>query len=138
MKINNAGFGRRRWFAGSLLLVGSIALGGCATFSKDGGLDGVKSLAQQHIKQEVAWPKTEAEQKAMAARVDELLQKELDAESAVQVALFNNKGLQASFYELGISEADVVQAGRLPNPKFSMLYARSNGDYKKSDDNNGQ
>jgi outer membrane protein TolC len=44
--------------------------------------------------------------------------------------LLNNKDLQASFYQLGISEADVVQTGRLPNPKFSMLYARNNGDYK--------
>ena len=24
----------------------------------------------------------------------------------------------------------MVQAGRLPNPKFGMLYARNNGDYK--------
>ena len=130
MSINNTGFGRRYWPASYLLLASSIALGGCATFSKDGGLDGVKSLTQQHIRQEVAWPKTESEQKIIAARVDELLQKELDVESAVQLALFNNKGLQASLYELGISEADMVQAGRLPNPKFSMLYARNNGDYK--------
>jgi len=48
----------------------------------------------------------------------------------VQIALLSNKGLQASLFELGISEAEVVQAGRLPNPKFSMLYARHNGDYK--------
>lgn len=130
MSMNNTGSGRGPWFAGSWLLASSIALGGCATFSKDGGLDGVKSLTQQHIGQEVAWPKTAAEQKIIASRVDELLKNELDVESAVQVALFNNKALQASLYELGISEADVVQAGRLPNPKFSMLYARNNGDYK--------
>lgn len=131
MSTNNKGFGCRNWPASSLLwLAGSMALAGCATFSKDGGLDGVKSLTQQHIQQEVAWPRTEAEQKMIAARVDELLQKELDVESAVQVALFNNKGLQASLYGLGISEADVVQAGRLPNPKFTMLYARNDGDYK--------
>ncbi len=130
MSINNTASGRRPWFAGSWLLASSIALGGCATFSRDGGLDGVKSLTQQHIGQEIAWPKTAAEQKVIASRVDELLKNELDVESAVQVALFNNKALQAALYELGISEADVVQAGRLPNPKFSMLYARNNGDYK--------
>ena len=35
----------------------------------------------------------------------------------------NNRGLQAEFAELGIGEADLVQAGRLPNPRFSMLRA---------------
>jgi outer membrane protein TolC len=113
-----------------VLLLSSFVLSGCASFSKDGGLNDVKSLTQRHIKQEVVWPKTAAEQQFAEARVQELLQKELDVESAVQIALLSNKGLQASLFELGISEAEVVQAGRLPNPKFSMLYARHNGDYK--------
>jgi len=62
--------------------------------------------------------------------VTELLKQTLDVDTAVQIALLNNKDLQAAFYALGISEAELVQAGRLPNPKFSMLYARNNGDYK--------
>jgi len=113
-----------------LLLASGFVLSGCAGFSKDGGLNDVKSLTQKHIRQEVVWPKTAAEQQLAETRVKELLQNELDVESAVQIALLSNKGLQASLFELGISEADVVQAGRLPNPKFSMLYARHNGDYK--------
>lgn len=113
-----------------VLIASSFVLSGCASFSKDGGLNDVKTLTQKHIKQEVVWPKTAAEQQLAEARVQELLQKELDVESAVQIALLSNKGLQASLFELGISEAEVVQAGRLPNPKFSMLYARHNGDYK--------
>jgi outer membrane protein TolC len=32
--------------------------------------------------------------------------------------LLNNRGLQATFQELGITEAEVVQSGRLPNPAF--------------------
>lgn len=112
------------------LISASFALGGCATFSKDGGLFGVQETTQQHIKQEVVWPKTEAEQSKVAERVKELLQKRMDVDCAVQIALLNNKGLQASFYQLGVSEADVVQAGRLPNPKFSMLYAKNGGEYK--------
>ncbi|MDP1523085.1 TolC family protein [Methylotenera sp.] len=108
----------------------SLALSGCTTFSKDGGFGDVKQTAAQHVKQEVVWPKTENEQKIVAERVSELLKQQLDADGAVQIALLNNKGLQASFYNLGISEADIVQAGRLPNPKFSMFYARNNGDYK--------
>lgn len=108
----------------------SLVLSGCATFSEDSGFVDVKKTAAQHIKQEIVWPKNENEQKIVAERVSKLLKQQLDADGAVQIALLNNKGLQASFYNLGISEADILQAGRLPNPKFSMVYAQNNGDYK--------
>ena len=113
-----------------LSIFSSIILSACATFTEDGGLSGVKESSAPYIKQSLVWPKTDTEQKIVAARVSELLKQPMDVESAVQIALLNNKALQASFYSLGISEADVVQAGRLPNPKFSMLYARNSGDYK--------
>ncbi len=112
------------------LISASFALGGCATFSKDGGFGAVQEATQKHIKQEVVWPKTESERSKVTERVNELLSKRLNVEQAVQVALLNNKGLQADFYNLGISESDLVQASRLPNPKFSMLYTRNDGDYK--------
>ena len=112
------------------LVSASLLLGGCATFSKDGGFGNVQQTTQQHIKQEIAWPKTKDEQSKVNDQVNALLEHKLDVESAVQIALLNNKRLQASYYELGISEADLVQAGRLPNPRFSMLYAKNNGEYK--------
>ena len=112
------------------LVSASFVLGGCATFSKDGGFGAVQDTAKKHVKQEVVWPKTESEKNKVTERVNELLSKRLNVDQAVQIALLNNKGLQANFYNLGISESDLVQAGRLPNPKFSMLYARNNGDYK--------
>lgn len=112
------------------IISASFAVSGCATFSKDGGFSGVQENTQKHIKQEVVWPKTHAEKNQISERVNELLSKRLDVDQAVQIALLNNKGLQADFYNLGISESDLVQAGRLPNPRFSMLYVRNNGDYK--------
>lgn len=112
------------------LVIASFVLGGCATFSKDGGFGAVQETAKKHVKQEVVWPKTESEKNKVTERVNELLSKRLDVDQAVQIALLNNKGLQADFYNLGISESDLVQAGRLPNPKFSMLYTRNDGDYK--------
>ena len=111
------------------LVSASFVLGGCATFSKDGGLGGVQQTTQQHIKQEVVWPKTEAEQSKISDRVKELLQQRIDVDCAVQIALLNNKGLQASFYQLGVSEADVLQAGRFPNPKFAMRYTKNGENY---------
>lgn len=112
------------------ILSASILLGGCATFSKDGGFGSVQQTTQQHIKQEIAWPKSKDEQNKISEQVSALLKHKLDVDSAVQIALLNNKRLQASFYELGISEADLVQTGRLPNPRFSMLYTKNNGEYK--------
>ncbi|HOY69730.1 MAG TPA: TolC family protein [Methylotenera sp.] len=108
----------------------AFLLSGCATFSRDGGMEDVNKTTAQHIKQEVVWQKSADAQKQAADRVNALLSACIDADDAVQIALLNNKGLQATLYDLGISEADVVQAGRLPNPKFSMFYARNNGDYK--------
>ncbi len=108
----------------------SFVIGGCASFSKNSGFNEVQKITQERIKQDVIWAKTDADKSNIADRVQELLQNRIDVESAVQIALLNNKGLQAAFYDLGISEADLVQAGRFPNPKFSMLYARNNGEYK--------
>ena len=112
------------------LVSASFVLSGCATYSKDGGFGAVQEATKKHIKQDVAWPKTEAEKVKLDERIKTLLTQRMDVEKAVQIALFNNKGLQADFYNLGVSESDLVQAGRLPNPKFSMLYTRNNGDYK--------
>jgi outer membrane protein TolC len=52
--------------------------------------------------------------------VGELLARPLGMDEVVQIALLNNRGLQAAYAELGITEAEVVQAGRLPNPGFSF------------------
>ena len=54
----------------------------------------------------------------------ELLAKPLGPTEAVQIALLNNPGLQASYAEVGIAEADLVQAGRWQGPKFSFARLR--------------
>jgi outer membrane protein TolC len=100
-----------------------VALGGCATFSEDGGFGAVESEVKARTGKDIARARTQEERDRIDKRVAELLARPLSADDAVQVALLNNRGLQAEFAELGISEADLVQAGRLPNPRFSMLYA---------------
>ena len=97
-----------------------LALAGCASFSPDGGFTPVQHNARQHLDKEVSWARSDEQRGALAQRVAELLAKPLSADDAVQVALFNNKGLQADFFELGIAEADLVQAGRLANPAFAF------------------
>lgn len=107
-----------------------LLLTGCASFSKDGGFGNVQSTVHQFTNVNVSWPRTAADERATDERVQALLASPLSADAAVELALVNNKAMRASFYQLGLSEADVVQGGRLPNPRFSMLYARNSGDYK--------
>ncbi len=107
----------------ALAAVAAAALGGCATFSEDGGFGAVERAVKERSGKDVVWAKTDDQRDSVAKRVAELLAKPLSADDAVQVALLNNRGLQAEFAELGISEASLVQAGRLPNPHFSMLRA---------------
>ncbi|MGP1691486.1 MAG: TolC family protein [Giesbergeria sp.] len=113
-----------------LLVPFAFALAGCATFSQDGGFGSVERTTQERVGKELKWAKTGADRDAIDQRVAELLAKPLSVDDAVQIALLNNQGLQASFYELGISEADLVQAGRLPNPHFSMFRARHGDEFK--------
>ncbi len=101
-----------------------LLLAGCASLSADGGFTPVQQAAEQHLGKKVQIVKTDADQNAVAERVAELLTQPLSADAAVQIALLNNRGLQASFQELGIAEAELVQASRLPNPSFSIAKLR--------------
>jgi outer membrane protein TolC len=102
------------------LVLAAMLLAGCAGFSPDGGFAPVQQTVQPHIGQELRWARSAQDQAHIDRRVAELLAQPLTMDGAVQLALLNNRGLQAAFFELGIGEADLVQAGRLPNPGFSF------------------
>jgi len=97
-----------------------VVLAGCASFSADGGIGSVQTVTKERIGKDVRWARDDDERREMDQRVAELLAQPLTMDGAVQVALFNNRGLQAAFFDLGVTEADLVQAGRLPNPGFSF------------------
>lgn len=103
-----------------VLALVATTLGGCATFSQDGGFNAVEQTTRERTGKDIKWVRSDADQNSVDASVAELLKKPLSVDDAVQIALLNNKGLQASYAELGIAEADLVQAGRLRNPTFSF------------------
>lgn len=100
-------------------------LGGCSTFSSDGGFGSVAGEARTQLGVDVLWPRSADEKAKARALSDALLAHPLSADDAVEVALLNNHALQAFFQNLGVSEADLVQSGRLPNPRFTLR--RSSG-----------
>lgn len=83
------------------------------TFVTDGArrATGAKSL----------WAQSAEEIAAIEARVHALVHgKTIGADTAVQVALMNNRGLQAAYADLGLSATEVWEAAIVPNPSLNM------------------
>lgn len=107
----------------SRLLVGGgmLTLAGCTAFSPDGGMQPVAKFARAELGKDVSAYRSEAEAGAARATVTRLLKRPLTADNAVQIALLNNRGLQAAYAELGIAEATMVGASLPPNPTISLM-----------------
>jgi outer membrane protein TolC len=104
----------------TLLLLASCTTGG--EFSAaDAGFSSVKNKTAVLAK-ETVWVQNRAQAEKTAVRVKTLLSanKTLDAETAVQIALLNNKGLQAAYADLGDASADVWQSTMFLNPTVSV------------------
>lgn len=113
--------------ARGLLVLAAFSLSGCAAFSPDGGMNAVSELTSQTINKDVAFVRTAEGADAVETRVHQLLARPLSAESAVQIALLNNKGLQAAYNELALAETDLVEQSLPPNPVFSISRITGNG-----------
>src|SRR5437773_6427663 len=112
-------------FAAMSFALVSLVLGGCGTFSADGGLNAVQTLATERFGPQAKIPAKGSDDGAAASAIHEILAKPLGADEAVQLALLNNAQLKASVAELGFAEADLVQASRLRNPRFTYSNRQS-------------
>jgi cobalt-zinc-cadmium efflux system outer membrane protein len=80
--------------------------------------------AQQSVKERsgktVRWEEDQAAREQALQEVRQLLRKPLTVDTAVQIALLNNRSLQATFEEIGLSAADLKEAAIFPNPRFDL------------------
>lgn len=106
----------------------ALLLSGCASFSGDGGLGAVSQATQSRTGHEAKLLRNDDDRRALTALLAEKLKQPLTADDAVQIALLNNRGLQASYWSLGVAEADLVQAGRLQNPAFGFKRTHAGGE----------
>jgi cobalt-zinc-cadmium efflux system outer membrane protein len=106
----------RNEFTG-LLLAGSF-LSGCASVALNRGFEEVQSDVERRTRAEVVWNNGSELDRHAAEKVRSLLARSLSANDAVQIALLNNRDLQAAYSDLGVAQADLVQAGLLSNPIF--------------------
>jgi outer membrane protein TolC len=114
----------------SALLAAGLFLAGCASFSPDRGLGQVNALSGTATGVTAVALRSEEEEAGARARVTALLKKRLSAQDAVEIALLNNRELQAAYNQLGISEAEAVGASLPPNPKFSIERLAGGGNYE--------
>ena len=98
----------------------TTALAGCASFSPDAGMVAVNGVAAPEIGHAAIKIDSEEVAAEAATRTLRLLKSPLSVEAAVQIALLNNKGLQAAYNDLGVAEAVMVKASLPPNPTFSL------------------
>jgi outer membrane protein TolC len=112
---------------GGLAIGTGLILGGCASFSSDGGMTLVADQTGSILGQAAVKIRTEADVAAVQARVRELLSKPLTVEAAVEIALLNNRALQAAYNDLGVSEAEMIQASLPPAPTLSYSYLSGSG-----------
>jgi cobalt-zinc-cadmium efflux system outer membrane protein len=100
-----------------LLLLGGS---GCASFQRGAGFDEVGRLVGDRVGMTVARTTGGDEDESIRERIRSMLARELSPDDVVQLTLLNNLELQATYQELGIAQADVVQAGLLTNPTLSL------------------
>ena len=96
----------------------SLWAGGCGSMKPGLGFDDVQRAVSERMGQKVHWDNGSAEDEQARAAVRSLLGEELAVDGAVQIALLNNRNLQAVYEDLNLAQADLVQAGLLKNPVF--------------------
>lgn len=95
-----------------------LLLGACASLTPEQNLADVQQLTQGRTAGTATTLNRNSDE--VQTLVGDLLKAPLTAESAVRIAVLNNPGLQSALATLDISDAARVQAGRAPNPHFTL------------------
>ena len=106
-----------------------VFISGCTSIAMNAGFDDVRATVEERSALKLFWNNGTDLDKEAAEKVEALLKGKLTADQAVQIALLNNRDLQAVYSELGVAQADLVQAGLLRNPIFdaAVLFPVSDG-----------
>ena len=93
---------------------------GCTKIQKFND-ESVSSSIERRLDKTVQWDQSHLQNEQIQCRIQSLLQQELRVDAAVQIALLNNPRIQVIFEEIGISQADLVEAGLFSNPVFDLF-----------------
>lgn len=112
--------------AGTLAALALLA--GCAGVTPDRGFGDVAAATRARIGAEPQLARDPAGAgRPLAGPLAPLLAQPLDMDGAVRIALVNNPGLQAAYWDVGVAQADLAQAARLPNPTLDFTRLAGGG-----------
>lgn len=97
-----------------------LPLAGCTQLTQDRGFNGVRDVVTARTGFDVHWDQSTPADAQVAERIRDVLARPLTADDAVQIALLNNHRMQAIYGRLGVTQADLVEAGLLDNPVFHV------------------
>ena len=101
-----------------LIVAVMVVASGCAGAVQQANLSAIQAELEQRIDHTLLWNRDADTEKQVAESIHKLLEAPLTDAAAVQIALLNNRRLQAVYEELGIGQAAVVDAGLTTNPRF--------------------
>lgn len=102
-----------------MLALAAAVVAGCGDVPREAGFgDVAATVATRQAGPRVVWRRGGREEAEADQAVVGLLSGTLRSDVAVQVALLNNRRLQATYESLMVSQAEVVSAGLLRNPVF--------------------
>ena len=99
-------------------LLGCVSIAGCMSVDPQSDVKRAADLTSDRVGATDTYDPQADE--LVAGKIEPLMADGLTVDEAVQVALLNNRALQAAFTEIGASRADVVQSQLLSNPSFSL------------------
>src|ERR1700722_271611 len=107
-----------RFVACSSILAMTLPAGSAR--EKEEAFQSVQKSIQERTGKSIRWEQDQAAREQALQDVRQLLRKPLTVDAAVQIAFLNNRALQATFEEIGLSAADLLEAATIPNPRFDL------------------
>jgi cobalt-zinc-cadmium efflux system outer membrane protein len=99
-----------------VVVLASLSLAGCITLSPEGPFNQVADTIHARLGERINWDGGQYEDPLVRAAIGKLLSQPLTPEKAVKIALLNNRELQSNYADLGIAQANLVQAALWKNP----------------------
>src|SRR6516225_3318154 len=103
------------------IVLAFLSLAGCSTLPAEEPFNQVAESVQTQIGKRISWDAGQYADPLVRSTIEKLLSRPLTPETAVQIALLNNRELQSTYADLGIAQANLVQATLWKNPVITGM-----------------